>query len=44
MGYPWYEDYGKYLNKMNTFNDFADCAKYLIKIDGDILQPLFKVR
>lgn len=24
-----YEDHGKYLNKMNTFNDFADVAKGL---------------
>jgi oligopeptidase B len=26
----WYEKGGKYLTKMNTFLDFADCAKYLI--------------
>lgn len=26
----WYEKGGKYLTKMNTFIDFADCAKYLI--------------
>lgn len=30
MGREWYEDEGKYLKKMNTFTDFADCAKYLI--------------
>jgi oligopeptidase B len=26
----WYEKGGKYFTKMNTFTDFADCAKYLI--------------
>jgi oligopeptidase B len=31
MGKQWHEDEGKYLKKLNTFNDFADCAKYLIK-------------
>ena len=30
MGRTWYEEQGKYLQKLNTFNDFADCAKYLI--------------
>lgn len=25
----WYEQQGKYLSKMNTFLDFADCAQYL---------------
>lgn len=30
MGYKWYED-GKMLNKMNTFNDFIDCADFLVK-------------
>lgn len=30
MGYWWYEDEGKYLNKQNTFSDFADCAKHLV--------------
>ena len=29
MGRSWYED-GKLLNKKNTFNDFIDCAQYLI--------------
>ncbi len=29
MGRAWYED-GKFLNKKNTFNDFVDCARYLI--------------
>ncbi|MDO8365206.1 MAG: S9 family peptidase [Saprospiraceae bacterium] len=30
MGYQWYED-GKMMDKMNTFNDFIDCADFLIK-------------
>lgn len=30
MGRQWYEQ-GKMLNKMNTFNDFIDCASYLIE-------------
>jgi len=30
MGREWYED-GKMLKKKNTFNDFIDCADYLIK-------------
>lgn len=30
MGRSWYED-GKLLKKKNTFNDFIDCAKHLIK-------------
>ncbi|QRR00409.1 S9 family peptidase [Dyadobacter sandarakinus] len=29
MGRQWYED-GKLLRKKNTFNDFIDCAEYLI--------------
>ncbi len=29
MGRGWYLD-GKILNKINTFNDFIDCSKYLI--------------
>ncbi len=29
MGWDWYE-YGKLLNKRNTFNDFIDCAEHLI--------------
>jgi len=29
MGRQWYED-GKMNNKINTFNDFVDCADYLI--------------
>ncbi|TWW01454.1 S9 family peptidase [Chitinophaga pinensis] len=30
MGRQWYED-GKLFKKMNTFNDFIDCAEYLVK-------------
>mgnify|MGYP000045645299 CR=1 FL=1 len=30
MGRQWYED-GKLLKKMNTFNDFIDCGKFLIE-------------
>ncbi|TVR83017.1 MAG: S9 family peptidase [Saprospirales bacterium] len=30
MGRHWYED-GKLLNKKNTFYDFIDCGKYLVK-------------
>lgn len=30
MGRWWY-DQGRVLNKMNTFNDFIDCAEYLIR-------------
>lgn len=30
MGRQWYED-GKMMKKKNTFNDFIDCAEYLIK-------------
>lgn len=30
MGREWYED-GKMMNKKNTFNDFIDCAEFLIK-------------
>jgi len=29
MGRHWYDD-GKMLNKKNTFNDFIDCAEYLL--------------
>lgn len=29
LGRSWYED-GKLLHKINTFNDFIDCAKHLI--------------
>lgn len=30
MGRQWYED-GKMFKKVNTFNDFIDCSKYLIE-------------
>src|SRR5215469_5059192 len=30
MGEQWHED-GKLMNKKNTFNDFIDCAEYLIR-------------
>lgn len=30
MGRQWYED-GKMMQKKNTFNDFVDCAEFLIK-------------
>lgn len=30
LGREWYEN-GKLLKKMNTFTDFVDCSKYLIK-------------
>jgi len=36
LGREWYED-GKMLNKMNTFNDFIDCSKYLI--DNNYTSP-----
>eukprot|EP00658_Telonema_sp_P-2_P046316 TRINITY_DN3444_c0_g1_i2.p1 TRINITY_DN3444_c0_g1~~TRINITY_DN3444_c0_g1_i2.p1 ORF type:complete len:333 (+),score=77.72 TRINITY_DN3444_c0_g1_i2:90-1088(+) len=26
----WYEEQGKYLNKMNTFTDFCDCAQHIV--------------
>ncbi len=32
MGRDWYEN-GKMLHKKNTFTDYIDCAKYLIKED-----------
>jgi oligopeptidase B len=30
LGREWYED-GKLFNKINTFNDFIDCGKFLIE-------------
>ncbi len=32
MGRFWYEEEGKYLTKMNTFEDFCSCAEHLIRI------------
>ncbi|MGF1586029.1 MAG: S9 family peptidase [Bacteroidales bacterium] len=40
MGRQWYED-GKLLNKMNTFTDFNDCARYLIEMNYTNPQNLF---
>lgn len=40
MGRHWYED-GKLLNKMNTFTDFNDCARYLIEMNYTNSQKLF---
>lgn len=37
MGRSWYEDHGKFLNKMNTFTDFVDCAQHLV--DSGITAP-----
>lgn len=36
--YDWYRRQGKYLTKMNTFNDFVDCAHRLKEIypDSDV--------
>ncbi|CAM9371202.1 unnamed protein product, partial [Chrysoparadoxa australica] len=32
MGREWYEDYGKFLTKRNTFTDFIACAEHLCSI------------
>ena len=40
MGRQWYED-GKLLKKKNTFTDFIDCAKYLIKYNYTSPQHLY---
>ena len=40
MGRYWYEE-GKLLNKMNTFNDFNDCARFLIDQNYTSPQNLF---
>ncbi len=40
MGRYWYEE-GKLLNKMNTFTDFNDCARYLIDQNYTSPQNLF---
>jgi oligopeptidase B len=40
MGRQWYED-GKLLKKMNTFNDFIDCADYLVSNAYSSAQHLY---
>ncbi len=40
MGRWWYED-GKMLKKINTFNDYIDCARYMIDNDYTSAQHLY---
>jgi len=40
MGREWYDD-GKLLNKKNTFNDFIDCAEFLIDEQYTSTEGLF---
>jgi oligopeptidase B len=40
MGRQWYED-GKLLNKKNTFNDFVDCAQYMVDEKYTYTEGLF---
>jgi oligopeptidase B len=40
LGRQWYED-GKMLNKLNTFNDYIDCAEYLIANNYTSTEGLF---
>lgn len=40
LGRQWYED-GKLLKKKNTFNDFIDCAEYLIDQKYTVADKLF---
>jgi len=40
MGRAWYDN-GKVLNKLNTFHDFIDCAKYLIQENYTSPEQLF---
>ncbi len=40
MGRQWYED-GKMFKKKNTFNDFIDCAEYLLKNNYTSKQHLY---
>lgn len=40
LGRAWYDD-GKVTNKINTFNDFIDCAKFLIARDYTNADKLF---
>jgi len=43
LGQWWYEDEGKYLKKPNTFADFADVAKGLIKLGVTVTPKLAMV-
>lgn len=40
MGREWYEE-GKMLNKINTFNDFIDCADHLIQLNYTSAKHLY---
>jgi oligopeptidase B len=40
MGRQWYED-GKFLKKINTFNDFVDVSEYLIENNYTTPEKLF---
>lgn len=40
MGRQWYED-GKFLNKINTFNDFIDVSEYLVQNNLTSPEQLF---
>ena len=40
LGRQWYED-GKLMNKKNTFNDFIDCATYLVDHQYTSTEKLF---
>ncbi len=40
MGREWYED-GKMFNKINTFNDYIDCAKFLMEENYTSPQHLY---
>jgi oligopeptidase B len=40
MGFHWYEG-GKMFHKINTFDDYIDCAEYLVKIKYTSPQKLF---
>jgi oligopeptidase B len=40
LGREWYED-GRMLHKINTFNDFIDCAAYLVNENYTSVQHLY---
>ncbi len=40
LGRQWYDD-GKLLNKKNTFNDFIDCAEFLVDQGYSVPERLF---